>query len=218
MRELVLDTETTGLEPDEGHRLVEVGCVELFNRLPTGKTFHRYINPERDVPADAYRVHGLSTDFLKDHPTFAEIAVDFLDFMGTSPMIIHNAEFDLKFLDAELKSLGQGGINREKVIDSLTMAREKFPGQPNNLDALCRRFGIDISHRTTHGAIKDCELLAEVYLELKGGRQETLDLAQTTGQQTKKKRQYRDPRPHDSSENEKKAHGELMAKIQSLST
>ncbi len=176
-REIVLDTETTGLEPDEGHKLVEIGCVELENHLPTGNVFHTYLNPARDVPAEATRVHGLTTEFLKEHPFFTEKVGDFLDFIGTDTLIIHNAEFDMKFINAELKSAGFKAITMTRVVDTLPMARQKFPGQPANLDALCRRFKIDNSNRKFHGALLDSELLAEVYLELMGGRQHGLGLA-----------------------------------------
>lgn len=174
MREIVLDTETTGLDPDAGHRIVEIGCVELFNHLPTGRTFQRYINPERDMPEEAFRVHGLSSDFLAGHPTFAAIAEEFLDFVTDAALVIHNAEFDLKFLNAELKRLGKPPFVRERATDTVTVARQKFPGAQVSLDALCRRFAIDNSGRTLHGALLDCQLLAEVYLELVGGREPEL--------------------------------------------
>lgn len=176
IREIVLDTETTGFEPSEGHRLVEIGCVELINHLPTGRVFHEYLNPERDVPADAARIHGLTTEFLQDKPLFTEKVGDFMDFIGDAKLVIHNAEFDMKFLNAELKGAGFPTLNMKRVVDSLAMARTKFPGQPASLDALCRRFKIDNSSRTFHGALLDSELLAEVYLELLGGRQHGLGL------------------------------------------
>lgn len=170
-REVVLDTETTGFEPSKGHRLVEIGCIELINHLPTGKVYHQYINPDRDVPADAFRVHGLSTEFLADYPQFPEIASDFLAFIGDSPLVIHNAAFDMKFLNHELKSYSFPEIAYDRAIDTVLIARKKFPGSPASLDALCKRFKIDNSSRTLHGALLDSELLAEVYLELLGGRQ-----------------------------------------------
>lgn len=182
-REIVLDTETTGFEPEEGHRLVEIGCVELVNHLPTGKVFHVYLNPQRDVPEDAARIHGLTTEFLADKPLFTEKVEDFIKFIGTATMVIHNAEFDMKFLNYELKQAGFPSLPMSQVVDTLLMAREKYPGQPANLDALCRRFKIDNSNRTFHGALLDSELLAEVYLELLGGRQHGLGLgADSTGQ------------------------------------
>jgi DNA polymerase-3 subunit epsilon len=178
MREIVLDTETTGLDPLRGDRLVEIGCVELFNRLPTGKTFHVYINPLRPMPAEAFAVHGLSEEFLSDKPVFEEIAADFLAFIGSDPLVIHNAAFDTGFLNAELERAGHPALSRERIIDTLLMARKRNPAGPNSLDALCARFGIDNSRRTKHGALLDSEILAEVYLELIGGRQTALGLVQ----------------------------------------
>jgi DNA polymerase III subunit epsilon len=181
MREIVLDTETTGLDPGQGHRLVELGCVELLNRIPTGATFHVYLNPERDVPAEAAAIHGLTGDFLKDKPRFIEIADDFLAFIGEdAPLIIHNASFDHGFLCAELKRVERALIARERLIDTLMLARRKHPAGPNRLDDLCTRYGIDNSRRTKHGALLDAEILAEVYLELIGARQAMLSLAETT--------------------------------------
>jgi DNA polymerase-3 subunit epsilon len=177
MREIVLDTETTGMDPAEGDRLVEIGCVELENHLPTGKTFHTYLNPERDVPAGAVRVHGLTETFLKDKPLFIEKAAAFQDFISGAKLVIHNAEFDMKFLNAELKTAGFKELSMLNVVDTLAMARRKFPGQPASLDALCRRFKIDNTERTFHGALLDAQLLSEVYLELMGGRQHGLGLA-----------------------------------------
>ena len=171
MREIVLDTETTGLDPANGDRIVEIGCLELVNRLPTGKTYHVYINPERDMPREAEAVHGLSAQFLADKPVFADIADDFIAFVKGAALIIHNAAFDMKFLHAELAFLGRDDLREAKIIDTLTMARKKFPGAPASLDALCRRFGVDNSGRDLHGALIDSELLAGVYLELSGGRQ-----------------------------------------------
>ena len=177
IREIVLDTETTGFEPSEGHRLIEIGCVELLNHLPTGNHFHVYLNPQRDVPSDAVRIHGLTTEFLQDKPLFTEKVGDFLDFIGDATLVIHNAEFDMKFINAELKLAGfPKPLPMSRVIDTLLIARQKFPGQPANLDALCRRFKIDNTERKLHGALLDSELLAEVYLELLGGRQPGLVL------------------------------------------
>ena len=175
MREIVLDTETTGLDPFSGHRLVEIGCVELINHIRTGNHFHIYLNPERDMPREAENVHGLSAEFLKDKPLFSTVASSFLEFIGDSPLVIHNAGFDLKFLNAELDALGLPQIEFARAIDTVIMARKKFPGSPANLDALCKRFNVDTSSRTKHGALVDAELLAEVYLELLGGRQASLD-------------------------------------------
>jgi DNA polymerase III subunit epsilon len=178
MREIVLDTETTGLEPSQGHRLVEIGCIELLNRIPTGATFHCYLNPERDVPAEAFAIHGLSFDFLKAHKRFVEIADGFLEFIGDAPLVIHNAGFDHGFLNAELKRVERVLIARERLVDTLLLARRKHPAGPNRLDDLCARYGIDNSRRTKHGALLDAEILAEVYLELIGARQAQLGLAE----------------------------------------
>lgn len=177
MREIVLDTETTGMDPSTGDRLVEIGCVELVNQMPTGKVFHKYLNPERDVPAEATAVHGLTAEFLSDKPVFTEVVAEFLDFVGTDRLVIHNAEFDMKFINAELERAGFRGIPMLRVNDTLYMARARFPGAPASLDALCRRFNVDLSGRDKHGALLDAELLAKVYLELIGGRQRGLSLA-----------------------------------------
>lgn len=177
MREIVLDTETTGLDPYQGHRLIEIGCVELINRIPSGQTFHRHLNPQRDVPAEAFAIHGLSGEFLKDKPLFAEIAPDLLAFIADAPLVIHNAAFDIGFINAELERAGHANVPRERVIDTLLLARRKYPGGSNRLDDLCARFGIDNSRRTKHGALLDAELLAEVYLELIEARQAQLGLA-----------------------------------------
>ena len=174
MREIVLDTETTGLDPQSGDRLVEIGCIELLNSLPSGQVFHRYIDPERDMPAEAFKVHGLSKEFLAGKPKFSEIARDFLDFIGDASLVIHNAEFDMKFINAELRRLNFEPLLNNRVVDTLALARRKHPGSPNSLDALCSRYGIDNSRRTKHGALLDSEILAEVYLELCGGRQTAL--------------------------------------------
>jgi len=177
MREIVLDTETTGFEPTEGHRIVEIGAVELFNHLPTGKTWHRYLNPQRPMPPEAFEVHGLGDDFLRDKPLFAAVAQDFLTFIADAPLVIHNAGFDLKFLNAELSRAGHAQLPTARAIDTLMIARQKFPGSPASLDALCRRFGVDNSGREKHGALLDSEILAEVYLELVGGRQPDFGLS-----------------------------------------
>ena len=182
MREIVLDTETTGFDPETGDRLVEIGAVELLGHMPTGNQYHQYINPERDVPESAVEVHGLTLDFLKDKPVFSAVAQDFLDFIGDAKLVIHNAAFDMKFLNAELRWLDMPQIDYSRAIDTLDMARKKFPGSPASLDALCRRYNIDNSARTLHGALLDSEILAEVYLELIGGRQPDLVLASGGGQ------------------------------------
>lgn len=177
MREIVLDTETTGFEPEQGDRIVEIGAVELYNHMPTGRTYHQYINPERAMPQEAFEVHGLGDDFLRDKPVFARIAQEFLDFVQDAKLVIHNASFDMKFLNAELGWLKLPRLPMDQAIDTLAIARQKFPGSPASLDALCRRFNIDNSARTLHGALLDSEILAEVYLELIGGRQPDLVLA-----------------------------------------
>lgn len=194
MREIVLDTETTGFDPDSGDRIVEIGCVELQNHMPTGETYHVYINPERSMPAEAFGVHGIGPDLLeppqdlqpgqvllRDKPVFAKVGQSFLNFVGDAKLVIHNAAFDMKFLNAELKWMGLPQIPWERAIDTLAVARGKFPGSPASLDALCRRFGIDNSNRTLHGALLDSEILAEVYLELIGGRQPDLVLSSAAG-------------------------------------
>lgn len=171
LREIVLDTETTGFEPSEGDRIVEIGAVELLNHMPTGRTFHKYLNPQRAMPEAAFQVHGLSDDFLRDKPLFSEVAAEFVAFIGDANLVIHNAAFDMKFINAELGWVGMPAIPWERAVDTLAIARRKFPGAQASLDALCRRFGIDNSARTLHGALLDSEILAEVYLELIGGRQ-----------------------------------------------
>lgn len=177
MREIVLDTETTGLDPLRGDRLVEIGCIEIINRMPTGQTFHRYINPEREMPAEAFAVHGLSTEFLAAKPLFAEVVEEFLGFIGDSPLVIHNASFDISFINMELERVKRVAIPRERLVDTLLLARRKHPGVSNRLDDLCSRYAIDNSHRTLHGALLDAQLLAEVYIDLIGARQSQLILA-----------------------------------------
>lgn len=202
IREIVFDTETTGFDPTTGDKLVEIGAVELINHVPTGKTYHQYINPERDVPEEVVKVHGLTTEFLKDYPVFADVAQDWIDFIGDDGILVaHNATFDMKFINFELKRLGYAGYEWDRVVDSLEIAKNKFPGQRNNLDALCKRFNIDNSARTFHGALLDAQLLAEVYLELLGGAEPTMDLAAKTdskkvviGEYVQVKRVYREPR------------------------
>lgn len=173
-REIVFDTETTGFEYAKGERLVEIGAVELINHMPTGVTYHQYINPEKEVPEEAFKVHGLSYDFLKDYPTFDKVADEWLDFIGDAVLVAHNASFDINFVNYELKQLGKSEITWDRVVDTLEIARLLFPGARCNLDALCKRFDIDNSNRTLHGALLDAQLLAEVYLELLGGREPSL--------------------------------------------
>jgi DNA polymerase-3 subunit epsilon len=179
MREIVLDTETTGLDPLRGDRLVEIGCVEMFNHMPTGQTYHVYINPERAMPQEAFAVHGLSSEFLSDKPLFAAVAEDFIAFIGDAPLIIHNASFDIGFINMELDRLKRAAIPRDRLVDTLMLARRKHPGVSNRLDDLCSRYAIDNSRRTKHGALLDAELLAEVYIDLIGARQSSLVLAET---------------------------------------
>ncbi|MEM9476891.1 MAG: DNA polymerase III subunit epsilon [Pseudomonadota bacterium] len=181
MREIVLDTETTGFDPETGDRIVEIGAVELMGHVPTGNTYHQYINPERAMPEDAFAVHGLGDDFLRDKPVFKKVGQAFLDFVGDAKLVIHNAAFDMKFLNAELGWMGLPLLPQDQAIDTLAIARKRFPGSPASLDALCRRFGIDNSSRTLHGALLDSEILAEVYLELIGGRQPGFGLVQAVG-------------------------------------
>ncbi|RGP35846.1 DNA polymerase III subunit epsilon [Pseudotabrizicola alkalilacus] len=223
MREIVLDTETTGFEPSEGHRIVEIGAVELFNHLPTGKTYHQYINPERLMPKEAFEVHGLGDDFLKDKPLFKAIGQAFLDFVADAQLVIHNAAFDMKFLNFELQRAGFRPLPNTQATDTLMIARQKFPGSPASLDALCRRFGVDNSAREKHGALLDSEILAEVYLELIGGRQPDFMLAADSAQN--KKSQTTDtstdwrprprvvPLPSRVTEEEIAAHAAFVAKL-----
>jgi DNA polymerase-3 subunit epsilon len=217
MREIALDTETTGLEPRDGHRIVEIGCVEMVGRIRTGKHFHAYLNPECDMPPEAFRVHGLSTEFLMDKPLFSESAEGFLAFIGEDALVIHNAAFDMKFLNAELAKVGKEPLSMARVTDTMLLARAKFPGAPASLDALCRRFNIDLSSRTKHGALLDAELLAEMYLELTGGSQRTLELAaNNTANVDVAAQQMREmlvPRTHAASEAEAEAHGAFLTKI-----
>ncbi len=180
-RSVLFDTETTGLDPLLGDRVIEVACLELLRDLPTGRCFHRFIDPERDIDPDASRVHGLTRADLRGKPRFADIANELLEFLGTSPLVAHNAPFDFGFLDAEFARMGLPPLGRGRMVDTLAMAKARFPGLPNNLDALCRRFGIDLSERTSHNALLDCRLLAEVYIELTGGRQRGLLLAEGAG-------------------------------------
>jgi DNA polymerase-3 subunit epsilon len=214
MREIVLDTETTGLNPADGHRVVEIGCLELENHIATGESFHCYINPERSMPDEAFAVHGLSDDFLAEQPVMADQMDGFVEFIADDPLIIHNAEFDIRFLNAELDKLGLGQIPMSRAIDTVRMARQKFPGAPASLDALCRRFEIDNSSRTLHGALLDAQLLAEVYLELIGGRQPDLALAKTVKQvAVVGSGERREPRAHAPSAEELTSHETFLDKI-----
>ncbi len=178
IREIILDTETTGLDPKNGHRIVEIGAIEMVDKVLTGREFHCYINPERDMPIEAYKVHGISDNFLKDKPLFRDIADEFNEFIKNGKLVIHNAPFDIKFLNYELTLVNLASIELAQVVDTLTMARKMFPGSRANLDALCKRFKIDNKHRSQHGAIIDSQLLAEVYVELCGGRQASFELMQ----------------------------------------
>jgi DNA polymerase-3 subunit epsilon len=225
MREIVLDTETTGLEPEEGHRVVEIGALELSNHLPTGRVFHAYINPERHMPADAQLVHGLTAPFLAGQPVFAEVVDDFLafldhdqdDFPAPGKLVIHNALFDITFLNAELARLGLPPVDRTRaVVDTMQLAKQRFPGAPTSLDALCRRFDVDASARIRHGALLDAELLAEVYLGLIGGRQPDLGLVVARAERITvlmRERVPRAPRPHAPSLQELAAHAALLERI-----
>jgi DNA polymerase-3 subunit epsilon len=217
MREIVLDTETTGFDPKTGDRIVEIGAVELMRQVPTGNTYHQYINPERSMPDDAFQVHGLGDDFLRDKPVFKAIAQDFLDFIGDAKLVIHNAAFDMKFLNAELGWLGMPTIPWERAVDTLAIARKKFPGSPASLDALCRRYGIDNAARTLHGALLDSEILAEVYLEMTGGRQPDFGLSAAESHEnssasvvTERVRQRSASLPSRLTEAEKSAHDALI--------
>ena len=186
MREIILDTETTGLDPAKGDRLVEIGCVETLNQIPTGNEFHAYINPQRDMPEGAFKVHGLSAEFLSDKPQFETVAEGFLAFIGDARLVIHNAEFDMRFINAELTRAGRSAIGNERVIDTLAIARRKFPGSPASLDALADRFNVDRSKRDKHGALIDSLILAEVYLELSGGRQTAMALTSAPAERPRK--------------------------------
>lgn len=218
MREIILDTETTGFDPSSGDRVVEIGCIETHNHMPTGEVYHCYINPERDMPESAFAVHGLSSEFLAEKPVFAEIVEPFLAFIGDAPLVIHNAEFDLRFLNAELALLGRDALDRSRAVDTIALARRRYPGAQVSLDALCRRFEIDLSRREKHGALLDAELLAEVYLYLMGGRQPGLDLdvgATTTiaREQITAQRPMRPARAHAPTPAELEAHAALLEQI-----
>ena len=220
MREIVFDTETTGLNPAGGDRIVEIGCIEIFNRVETGRHFHAYFNPERSMPADAEAVHGLSTIFLSDKPNFTELADDLLDFLEDSPLIAHNASFDFGFLNFELERCGRPHVSLSRMVDTLSIARTRHPGAKHSLDALCMRFGIDRSHRVKHGALLDAQLLAQVYVELTGGRQIGLGLVADTDQirvdvtaGTVKLRELRPARPHHAHAEELERHRAFIGQL-----
>ena len=223
MREIIFDTETTGLDPKSGDRMVEIGCIEMVNRVPTGVTFHAYFNPDRDMPAAAEAVHGLSISFLSDKPRFHEKAAEFLEFIGEeTKLVAHNAGFDFGFVNSELEMCGLPPLSRERMIDTVAMARARHPGAKNSLDALCTRYGIDRSHRTRHGALLDAELLAQVYVELTGGRQIGLSLAADLEQNDvitlvaiRRNRPFRAPRPHAASAEELAAHCAFLETVKS---
>ncbi|KEO85816.1 DNA polymerase III subunit epsilon [Erythrobacter sp. JL475] len=223
MREVIFDTETTGLDPKTGDRMVEIGCVEMIGRIETGRTYHAYYNPERDMPAAAEAVHGLSSDFLSTKPRFSETADELLEFLGDAPLVAHNAGFDFGFLNAELERIGKAPISMERMVDTVAIARKKHPGAKNSLDALCTRYGIDRSHRVKHGALLDAELLAQVYVELLGGRQIGLELAsdlaaanepssvdQPRPSTATAERPFREPRPHAATAEEIARHAEFL--------
>ncbi|MCL4671551.1 MAG: DNA polymerase III subunit epsilon [Sphingomonadaceae bacterium] len=223
MREIVFDTETTGLDPQSGDRMVEIGCVELVNRVETGATFHAYFNPQRDMPAQAEAVHGLSAAFLSDKPLFGALADDLMAFLGDAPLIAHNAAFDFGFLNAELKACGREPVSLDRMVDTVAIARKKHPGAKLSLDALCTRYGVDRSHRVKHGALLDAELLAQVYVELTGGRQIGLELAaeavaveSTAGRATVRvERVFRAPRPHAATPEEQERHQAFIKQMPS---
>jgi len=227
MREIVFDTETTGLDPRSGDRMVEIGCIELFNLIPTGATFHAYFNPERDMPPGAEAVHGLSRAFLADKPLFHELAEELLAFLGDSPLIAHNAGFDFAFLNAELGVCARDAVCTSRMVDTVALAKKRHPGAKLSLDALCTRYGIDRSHRVRHGALLDAELLAQVYVELRGGRQIGLELAAdralgiaeseiaTITPRRPVERPRREPRPHTATPAERERHRIFIAGIQS---
>lgn len=221
LREIALDTETTGFDPLQGHRIVEIGCVELINHVPTDRFFHRYIDPERDVPAEAAAVHGLTAERLAGEPVFAAVVDEFLAFIEDSTLVIHNAEFDMRFINAELTRLGLKALGMQRALDTVAMARKRYPGAPASLDALCRRFGIDNSNRVLHGALLDAQLLGEVYLELRGGRQPDLVLGAGSaarvssdgGAADAPPRTFRPPRPHAPLPEELEAHSAMVEKL-----
>lgn len=222
MREIIFDTETTGLDPRSGDRLVELGCIEMVNRVPTGETFHCYFNPDRDMPAAAEAVHGLSASFLSDKPRFHERAADFLEFIGEANLVAHNAGFDFGFINMELEACGLEPVSKTRMIDTVALAKVRHPGAKLSLDALCTRYGIDRSHRTRHGALLDAELLAQVYVELTGGRQIGLSLVADAAEilavpveAPVRERKFRPARPHGASEAELAAHAAFLETVKS---
>jgi DNA polymerase-3 subunit epsilon len=222
MREIVFDTETTGIDPANGDRMVEIGCIEMVNRVPTGRTFHAYFNPERSMPMEAERVHGLSEAFLSDKPLFHVHALELLEFIGDSPLVAHNAQFDFGFLNAELARCDYPAVGLDRMIDTLALARRRHPGAKHSLDALCSRYGIDRSHRVMHGALLDAELLAQVYVELTGGLQIGLELAAEVATSVvevrrfrPRERPFRAPRPHSASAEEISRHQDFLASLES---
>ncbi|MDE1468123.1 DNA polymerase III subunit epsilon [Aurantiacibacter sp. D1-12] len=223
MREIIFDTETTGLDPKTGDRMVEIGCIEMVNRVLTGESFHAYYNPERDMPAEAEKVHGLSASFLSDKPLFKDGAQDLLAFLGDAPLVAHNAQFDFGFLNYELETLGLEPVSHDRMVDTLAIARRRHPGAKHSLDALCSRYGVDRSHRVLHGALLDAELLAQVYVELMGGRQIGLQLAADNTQEERvetavfapKTGEYRAPRPHAANKEELARHAAFLESLDS---
>lgn len=220
MREIIFDTETTGFDPANGDRMVEIGCIEMVNRVATGRDFHAYFNPERDMPAAAEKVHGLSSSFLAEKPLFRDSAAALLEFLGDANLVAHNAQFDFGFLNAELAACGMTEISLDRMIDTLAIARKRHPGAKHTLDALCSRYGVDRSHRVLHGALLDAELLAQVYVELTGGRQIGLGLASEEAQDTAeiirfvpRQGEYRAPRPHAASTEELALHAAFLGKL-----
>ncbi len=214
MREIALDTETTGLDPASGHRIVEIGCVELINHVPTGESFQRYLNPERPMPDEAFQVHGLGDDFLADQPLFGDVMEDLLEFLADDPLVIHNAEFDMRFLNAELERVSGPPLALSRAVDTVKLARRKFPGSPASLDALCRRFEISTGARSLHGALLDAQLLAEVYLQLIGGRQPDLALEEKkAAAQAEESKIQRPPRAHQPNPEELAAHQAFLKKL-----
>ena len=216
MREIVLDTETTGRDPLKGDRIVEIGCIELVNLMQTGRHLHLYINPERDIPAEVVAIHGITNEMVANKPVFAEIAGEFMDFIGNDPLVIHNASFDMGFLNMELSRLGFTPMPASRAIDTLMMTRQRFPGSPASLDALCKRFGIDNTNRSLHGALIDSDLLAQVYLELKGGREPGLGLTnqrQSLSMEQRQNRPVRPARPHQPSPEELALHQAMVGKL-----
>jgi DNA polymerase-3 subunit epsilon len=220
MREIIFDTETTGFDPRNGDRMVEIGCMEMVNRVLTGRTFHAYFNPQRAMPAEAEAVHGLSDAFLADKPLFSELAAEFLDFIEDSPMVAHNAGFDFAFINFELTFCGHPEVSHARMVDTVALAKVRHPGAKLSLDALCTRYGIDRSHRTKHGALLDAELLAQVYVELRGGRQigleldaQALEIVTETKILDRKDRPFRQPRAHAATDAELAAHAEFLKSV-----